>query len=74
MNTPPEMKRFRRAMLTHQQPGFDRMDAKALACYPEVEAELGGQLLKIEMYGLATLLANMREIIELSEAIEELSK
>jgi hypothetical protein len=62
--------RFRRALLTHEQPVADIQFRKASELVPEIEAEFGDDLMDFEMFLLAGVLANMREIERLKERIE----
>jgi hypothetical protein len=64
--------RFRRALLTQEQPVADIQFRKASELMPEIEAVLGDDLLDFEMFLLAGVLANIRDIQRLKREIEEL--
>jgi hypothetical protein len=67
-------KRFRRALLTHEQPVADIQFRKASELMPEIEAEFENDLMDFEMFLLAGVLANIREIERLKREIEELER
>jgi len=68
------MERFRRVALTDEQPHVDRLINKANECLPEIEAEFSELLLPFERFVLASLLAGLRERLELEKAVRDLWK
>jgi len=66
--------RFRRALLTDDQPFADQLFRKASELVPVVQDEFEGDLMEYEIFLLAGLLANIREIQALKARIESLSE
>lgn len=66
--------RFRRTLLTDDQPFADILLARSNERLPKIQAEFEGDLMEYEMFLLAGLLANMQLIEELKEKIKVLSE
>ncbi len=64
--------RFRRALLTDDQPFADQLLASTKELLPDVQAEFEGDLMEYEIFLLAGLLANLLKILELKERINQL--
>jgi hypothetical protein len=66
--------RFRRALLTDDQPFADQLLTLTKEQLSDVQTEFEGDLMEYEIFLLAGLLANMRQIETLKDRIESLSK
>lgn len=67
-------RRFRRTLLTDDQPFADRMHAKANELVPLIREEFQDDLMDYEIFLLACLLVNLRETLALKARIEALSE
>ena len=66
--------RFRRTLLTDDQPFADELLARSNERLPDIRAEFEGDLMEYEMFLLAGLLANMQLIEDLKVRIRILSE
>jgi hypothetical protein len=66
--------RFRRALLTDDQPFADQLLTLTKEQLSDVQTEFEGDLMEYEIFLLAGLLANMRQIETLKDRIESVSK
>jgi len=66
--------RFRRTLLTDDQPFADELFARSNERLPEIQAEFGDDLMEYEMFLLAGLLANIQLIEDLKARIKILSE
>jgi hypothetical protein len=67
-------RRFRRALLTDDQPFADQLLARTNEQLPLVQEEFAGDLMEYEIFLFAGLLANLRQIQELKQRIKLLSE
>ena len=65
--------RFRRALLTDDQPFADQLLANTKELIPLVRAEFEGDLMEYEIFLLAGVLANLRQIQALKAKIASLA-
>ena len=66
--------RFRRALLTNDQPFADQLFVKASDLVPLIQEEFEDDLMEYEIFLFASLLSNMRQIQAMKEKINILSE